>query len=78
MRRLSWLLEHRLGKYLRRSPVQVRPGAAPEVAFAAPPRPLSEDRQRQDLAPAQEGGTAGTTCGRGVVVLPPVDYVDVQ
>jgi hypothetical protein len=72
-------VELALGARAREVPAQVRSGEAPEVALAGPPRPLGEDRQRQDLvAPAHEGGTARARRGRGVVGLPPVVYVDVQ
>jgi hypothetical protein len=48
------------------------------VALAAPQRPPSEDRQGEELAPAEEGATAGAMRGRGVVGLPPVVYPDAQ
>jgi hypothetical protein len=67
-----------LGAQPRELGAQVRPCEAPEVALAAEARPLDEDRQRQDLLVAQEGGTARAACGRGVVGLPPVVYLDVQ
>src|SRR5215217_1932337 len=72
------VLELALGAQHREVGAQVRPREAPEVALAAKARPLGEDRQRQDLLVAQEGGTAGAACGRGVVGLPPVVYLDVQ
>src|SRR5829696_5458146 len=71
-------VELALGAQPREVGAQVRPREAPEVALAAKARPLGEDRQRQDLLVAQEGGTAGAACGRGVVGLPPVVYLDVQ
>ena len=67
-----------LGAQHREVGAQVRRSEAPEVPLAAKARPLGEDGQRQDLRVAQEGGTAGARCARGVVCLPPVVYVDVQ
>src|SRR5215210_21328 len=71
-------VELALGAQPREVGAQVRPCEAPELALAAEARPLGEDRQGEDLARAKEGGTAGATCGRGMVGLPPVVYLDVQ
>jgi hypothetical protein len=71
-------VELALGAQHREVGAQVRPCQAPEVALASEARPLGEDRQGEDLRVAQEGGTAGAACGRGVVGLPPVVYLHVQ
>jgi hypothetical protein len=71
-------VELALGAQPREVGAQVRPCQAPEVPLAAQARPLSEDGQGKDLALGKEGGTAGAACGRGVVGLSAVVYLEVQ
>ena len=53
-------------------------GEASEVSFATPTGPLSEDRQRQDLALGEQHRAATTTGARRMRCLPPVVHQNVE
>jgi hypothetical protein len=67
-----------LAQQVREVGAQVRSGEAPEVALAAKPGPLSEDRQRQDFALGKRERATGSLRRGEMVGLPPIVHEDVQ